>query len=217
MMRPLLALACLAAAASCGRSEPPAPSATPPAVAFPAPNSASLPAAATDPTLGLGPKADRRRRPPAVIGGCGKACSTPEAAVSFLLVQLQSQRRVESLRPLFDWSLLAVDGADLGNGWAELWADPNRHGERAAQIDAWIAGWSTWVDKVTDPHALARVTSTGIRLRMDPANSQRAVVHVRHPLSDPAAGEPVWRWVFGQRGDEWLVVAIDHKPGPAQP
>lgn len=213
MMRALSFAVAAWLGAGCGKADPAVAPVAAPVVQAPAPAAKT----AIDPTLGLGDKAERRRRPPAVIGGCGKACSTPEGAVSFLLVQLQSQRRTENLRPLFDWSVLTVDGKDLGNGWSELWAEPNRHADRAAQIDAWIAGWSGWVDRATAPHAWAQMTSTGIRLRMDPANPQRAVVQVRHPPLGPEAGEPVWRWVFGLRGDEWLVVAIDHRPGLASP
>ncbi|MBM4345072.1 MAG: hypothetical protein FJ100_17010 [Deltaproteobacteria bacterium] len=178
---------------------------------------APSPARNIDPTLGLGSKAERRKRPPAIIGGCGAACATPEAAVRFLVDQMQTTHRMEALRSVFDWSLLTVDGKDLGNGWADLWAEPSRHRERAAQIDAWIANWSRWADRVTEPQDWARMASTGIRVRLDPHNPQRAVVQVQHPPLGPAGGAAVWRWVFGLRGDEWLVVAIDHAPGLEAP
>lgn len=227
-----IGLQCLAVAllAACqGRTLPqPAhsPTAAVPAVATPLPSVALPAASAAQPApsaataadhSGLGPKAERRRRAPSVIGGCGRICSTPESAVAFLFVQLQSQRRTEDLRPLFDWSVLKVDGQDLGSRWSALWAEPHRHGERQLQIDAWISQWSTWVDHISDPTGYAAMRSRGIQLRISATDPHQALVSVRRPRLTTDPTEALWRLTWGLRGDEWLVTAIDHGSAGAQP
>lgn len=170
---------------------------------------AALPAAAT-PSDGLGDPRERRVRPKAVIGGCGLGCSTPEAALSLLLAQLQSQDRVGALQPLFEWSLLRVDGEELGARWASQWADPGQHPARQQEIDQWLGRWSSWVERQSDPQGWAQMRKRGIRLQ--PLDEARAEVWLRHPPLRQDETAPVWRLELRLRGGEWLVAAIDHRP-----
>lgn len=167
---------------------------------------------ATEDNGGLGPKADRRKLQLAVIGGCGKICSTPDSAVSFLLVQLQSQHRVRDLRPLFEWSLLQYNGQNLGDRWQGLWDDPARHAVRDAEIDAFLQRWSAWVDRISEPNGLQRMSAAGIQMKMDLAKPDVAHFTLKHPPLGNDATDKVWRWTLQQRGDEWLVSAIDERP-----
>lgn len=219
-----LALALVAATAlGCGRGGAAAIDENPPSKhgsdTSPAPvgvpvGAAEVPVpAGASPTQGMGDPRERRVRPPAVIGGCGLGCSTPEAAVSLLLAQLQSQDRVAALRPLFEWSLLQVDGEALGAGWAALWADPNQHGLRQQQIDQWLGRWSGWVERQSDPQGWATMRKRGIRLRT--IDAATAEVWLRHPPLRQDETAPLWRLELRLRGAEWLVAAIDHRP--AQP
>jgi hypothetical protein len=144
----------------------------------------------------------------AATGGCGLACSTAEAAVSYFLTQLRHQDRVTALRPLFDWPHLQVDGEQLGARWT---ADGGAAQQRS--IDAWLGDWSAWVDRIVDPQGgWATLRSSGIRLRPD--GEDRAVVQLQLPALRPAGGgtivAPRWTLVWQRRGDEWLVQAIDH-------
>lgn len=183
-------------------------------VRTPAEPRAALPAAAAaTPSDGLGDPRERRVRPKAVIGGCGLGCSTPEAAVSLLLAQLQSQDRVGALQPLFEWSLLRVDGEELGARWASQWADPGQHPARQQEIDQWLGRWSGWVERQTDPQGWALMRKRGIRLQQ--LDESRAEVWLRHPPLRQDETAPVWRLELRLRGGEWLVAAIDHRP--AQP
>lgn len=170
----------------------------------------ALPAAAATPSDGLGDPRERRVRPKAVIGGCGVGCSTPEAALSLLLAQLQSQDRQTALQPLFEWSLLRVDGEELGARWASLWGDPGQHAARQQQIDEWLGRWSSWVERLSDPQGWAAMRKNGIRLRQIDAGT--AEVWLRHPPLRQDETAPLWRLELKLRGEEWLVAAIDHRP-----
>lgn len=168
------------------------------------------PAAAATPSDGLGDPRERRVRPKAVIGGCGLGCSTPEAALSLLLAQLQSQDRQTALQPLFEWSLLRVDGEELGARWASLWGDPGQHAARQQQIDQWLGRWSSWVERQSDPQGWAAMRKSGIRLRQ--IDEATAEVWLRHPPLRQDETAPLWRLELKLRGGEWLVAAIDHRP-----
>ncbi|MSQ83794.1 MAG: hypothetical protein EXR77_13060 [Myxococcales bacterium] len=111
---------------------------------------------------------------------------------------------------MFDWSVLNVDGHDLGSKWSALWAEPHRHQERQLEIDAWISQWSTWVDRVSDPTGYAAMRSRGIQLRLSATDPHQALVSVRRPPLTTDPKEALWRLTWGLRGDEWLVTAIDH-------
>ncbi len=171
---------------------------------------AAPPAAAATPSDGLGDPRERRVRPKAVIGGCGVGCSTPEAALSLLLAQLQSQDRQTALQPLFEWSLLRVDGEELGARWASLWGDPGQHAARQQQIDEWLGRWSSWVERLSDPQGWAAMRKNGIRLRQ--IDEGTAEVWLRHPPLRQDETAPLWRLELKRRGEEWLVAAIDHRP-----
>ena len=167
-------------------------------------------AAAATPSDGLGDPRERRVRPKAVIGGCGLGCSTPEAALSLLLAQLQSQDRQTGLQPLFEWSLLRVDGEELGARWASLWGDPGQHAARQQQIDQWLGRWSSWVERQSDPQGWAAMRKSGIRLRQ--IDEGTAEVWLRHPPLRQDETAPLWRLELKLRGGERLVAAIDHRP-----
>ncbi len=162
---------------------------------------------------GLGDPLDRRKRPAPIIGGCGLGCSTPEAAVSLWLAQLQSQDRVTGLRSLVDWSVLTVDGEELGARWATLWADPSQHPERARQIDEWLARWSRWVERLADPQGWAAMRKNGVRLTQ--VDERTAQVMLRHPPLQADETAAQWRLVWHLRGEEWLLASIEHRPAAA--
>lgn len=201
-----------------GCGKPAEPAAGPAATNSAKPQAASAPDTRTpsvgsEPNQGLGDPLARRKRPPAVIGGCGLGCSTPEAAVSLWLTQLQSQDRVAGLRPLVDWSVLTVDGEELGARWATLWADPGQHIERARQIDEWLARWSGWVERQTDPQGWAAMRKSGVRLTQ--LDARTAQVMLRHPPLQADETAAQWRLVWQLRGEEWLLASIDHRPAAA--
>lgn len=202
----------VAAGLACGCARPPA--VHPPAAAAAAISPVALPASPT-PVSGLGPKADRRRLRPAVIGGCGPACSTPEAAVTFWLLQFKSPDRVAAMRPLYEWSLLQVDGENLGDHWAQLWSDDSQHAQRQQEIDAWLVKWTAWTDRVVSEHGFAQMRSTGIQLRQ--VDADHAVVQLRHPLLRDDTTLPLWRLTWQRRGDEWLLAKIEHRPTAVAP
>jgi len=161
---------------------------------------------------------DRRRIKPAVIGGCRQACDTPAETVGLLadgLANKDIKGRVGAIRALFDWSLLFVDGVDLGARWAEMWGDYRRRGARDAAIDAWLTGWAAWADRVDEPDGLVRMKMGGIALKKVPGRSDTVVVRLRHPKMKGDAGEPVWRLELTLRGYEWLISRIEHRPGAA--
>ena len=166
--------------------------------------------AKADPNQGLGDPLERRKRPPAVIGGCGLGCSTPEAAVSLWLAQLQSQNRVDGLRPLFDWSVLRVDGEELGARWAGMWADSSQQPERKREIDAWLARWSAWVERLANPQGWPAMRKNGVCLTL--LDARTAQVLLRHPPLQADETGPQWRLVWQLRGEEWLLATIEHRP-----
>lgn len=117
-----------------------------------------------------------------------------------------------ALRPLFEWSLLEVDGEPLGPRWADLWTDPGQHAARSGQIDAWLARWSSWVDRIADPQGWAQLRGRGIRVQRLEGVPDRVVVTLRRPqLRDDTTGTE-WRLDLTLRGDEWLISRIDHRP-----
>lgn len=149
------------------------------------------------------------------IGGCGRACSTAEAAVSYFLTQLQHQDRITALRPLVDWSRLEVDHERLGERWSAMAREPHQHAARDRAIDAWLTDWSGWVDRVADPQqGWTAMRSSGIRLRT--AGERDAVVHLQlPPLRAKGAPQqpplaPRWKLVWHLHGSEWLLASIDH-------
>lgn len=195
------------------------------------PESASLPEAVTSLTIAqeLAANADRRRVKPAIIGGCDEACRTPAKAVGVLidaLSQAAPDARNAALRMLFDWSVLAVDGVEHGEHWATMWGDPKQHPARDAEIDAWLAGWSRWVQRVQTPDALVQMRMTGVTIKPIGGRDDVVAVRLRHPpLRPPTArdasaavddGEPIWRLEYTQRGYEWLIARIEHRPGKAR-
>ena len=179
-----------------------------PVAAAPSPTSAEV-------ESGLGSQGERRKPRPAIIGGCAESCASPELAVSFFMTQLQHQERLSALRPLFEWSLLEVDGEALGPRWANLWSDPLQHAERDHQIDQWLLTWSAWIDRVDDPTGFGRARATGIRLQRPQGVSDRVVVTFRHPHMRNDTSDPSWRIEWTLRGYEWLVSRIDHRPASA--
>jgi hypothetical protein len=208
----------LAMAWMVGCGKPVEPSAGPAVTISAKPQAASAddtraPSVGSEPNQGLGDPLARRKRPQAIIGGCGLGCSTPEAAVSLWLTQLQSQDRVAGLRPLVDWSVLVVDGDELGARWATMWADPGQHLERARQIDEWLARWSGWVERLADPQGWAAMRKNGVRLTQ--VDERTAQVILRHPPLQADETAAQWRLVWRLRGEEWLLASIEHRPAAA--
>ena len=117
-----------------------------------------------------------------------------------------------ALRPLFEWSLLVVDGEPLGPRWADLWADPQQHAARDQQIDQWLLDWTSWLDRIDDPLGLGHARSSGIHLEHPEGVTDRVVVTLRHPHLHNDRTEPVWRLEWTLRGDEWLLSRIEHRP-----
>jgi hypothetical protein len=144
------------------------------------------------------------------LGGCGRACESPESAVSFFLTQLSSPDAATLLRPLVDWSLLVVDDRDLGTQWATQWADPNLHAAREAEISKFLAEWTSWPGRSVQADGWGRMRGSGIQLRLK--DEKTAVVRLRHPQLRDDTSEPVWQLLWQQRGAEWLLSGIDHHP-----
>ncbi len=144
------------------------------------------------------------------LGGCGRACESPESAVSFLLTQLSSPDAAVQLRPLVDWSLLVVDGRDLGTHWAMQWADPAQRSARDAEIAAFLTEWTRWPSRSVQADGWGRMRSNGIQLRLQ--DEQTAVVQLRHPQLRDDTTEPTWQLQWHKRGSEWLLSGIDHQP-----
>ncbi|MBI5610740.1 MAG: hypothetical protein HY902_17820 [Deltaproteobacteria bacterium] len=159
----------------------------------------------------LTPRPEVVRPPePLQLGGCGRACESPESAVSFLLTQLTSPDAATLLRPLIDWSLLVVDDRDLGTHWAMQWADPAQRAAREAEITAFLAEWTRWPGRSLQADGWGRMRGSGIQLRLQ--DEQTAVVRLRHPPLRDDATEPVWQLQWHKRGAEWLLSGIDHQP-----
>jgi hypothetical protein len=213
----MLLLVLFGTLAACRSPAPAAPVPTAlPAVAPIAAVEAAQAPTATEPVANpLGDKAARRARPAAIIGGCAEACETPEAAVVYFLSQLQHQDRVTALHGLFEWSLLEVDGKKLGEHWADQWAYPAQHEVRRAEIDLWLKEWSAWFDRIEEPDGLAHTRASGIRLERPAGDTERVIVHFRHPGLKDDTTEATWRIDWCLRGYEWLVCRVDHKPGDA--
>ncbi len=156
---------------------------------------------------------ERRKPRPAVIGGCEERCERPEGAVELLFEKLLDERRVQGLYASFDWSLLEVDGEDLGARWSGMWGRLDRREVRRKQIDQWLRNWSAWVGEVDDRDEIVRSRITGIELRALPDRSDVVEVSYRHPKLAKPRGEAIWRLHLTRRGYEWLVSRIDHSPG----
>ena len=161
----------------------------------------------------MGPIGDRRHRPRAIIGGCKERCADPEQTAALLFERLGKGDPAKLLHPLFEWSLLVVDGERLGEGWANLWADPSRHGERQQQIDAWLRSWAAWTERVVEKDGLARLRAGGVEIVTVTAGEEpTARFGLRHPRLRDDTTAPVWRIELSLRGYEWLVSRIEHRP-----
>lgn len=156
---------------------------------------------------------DERRKPKrAVIGGCNESCETPNKAVGLLFDALAAQDRADKLRTLFEWSLLRVDGADKGSGWAELWGNPRDRPRRDAEIDEWLAHWSSWVERIVEPQGLVSTRMSGVEVKRIVGRKDLVEVRIRHPKLSEDNTESTWRLQLTRRGYEWLISEVDHNP-----
>ena len=131
------------------------------------------------------------------------------------MLQFKAPDRVAAMRPLFEWSLLQVDGEPLGQSWAGQWSDPAQHLQRQRDIDAWLGKWVSWTDRMVQPNDFDKMRSMGVQLRQTDAD--HAVVALRHPPLHGDTSEPLWRLTWQRRGDEWLLAGIEHRPGATKP
>jgi len=152
----------------------------------------------------------RRKRKPTVIGGCDERCGTPQKAASALFDGLQSKTPGETLRHLFDWSLLDLDGDKRGDRWSDMWGDRRKHGERNEEIQTWLDGWIATL-RQAKPEALLRSRASGVQIKSIPKRTDVVEMRWRHPTI-PDGGEREWRILWTLRGYEWLISRIDRQP-----
>jgi hypothetical protein len=215
LVRWLLSL-CLCLLVSCNKS-----AVTPTGAAAQSPTTAAVeavaaPGSASAVAAELASYDERRKRKAAVIGGCNEACETPNKAVGLLFDALAAQDRADKLRQLFDWSILHVDGVDKGSAWAEMWGEPKQRPRRDAEIDEWVAHWSSWVERMDDPTALLQTRMSGVKVRPIKGRDEVVEVRIRHPKLREDQSEPTWRFELTRRGYEWLISRVDHRPSAAK-
>ena len=176
---------------------------------------AAAPGQATAVAAELAAYNERRKPKRPVIGGCVEACETPDKAVGLLfdaLGQKDAKVRVEALQPLFDWSILQVDGTDKGSRWAEMWGDHKQRGARLQEIDLWLQQWSSWVGRIDETDGLVKARMGGVKIKPLPGRTDVVEVAIRHPRLRDDKTESTWRLEWTRRGYEWLVSRIDHVP-----
>ena len=217
-LQAVLLLLCLAMASACERTPTSTRTDDPQAPTKPPVSSTPVsPATAVTTTTATQREAvaylERRKPRPAVIGGCEERCEQPQAAVELLFEKLLEEHRVAGLYASFDWSLLEVDGEELGARWSAMWGRLAQREVRQQQIDQWLQQWSAWVDAIGDRDEIVRSRMTGIEFRALPGRSDVVEVSYRHPKLAKPRGEAIWRLYLTRRGYEWLVSRIDHSPG----
>ena len=216
---PSIGLAAILLLSGCGKSkqapqkpEKPGSSQLSPAKGTAAASAAPPSAASTEVQQELAAYERRRQPKKAVIGGCAEACESPAKLVGLLFDALAATDRVAALSPLFDWSLLRVDGVDKGSRWAEMWGDYRQREARLDEIDAWLKQWSGWVDRVEAGESLVKARMSGVTIKPIAGRTDVVEVAIRHPRLRDDKSEATWRLECTRRGYEWLVSRIDHRP-----
>lgn len=137
-----------------------------------------------------------------LVGGCQRACKTPEGAFTGFVAALGAPDRHVRAASYVDTTRLEVDGADIG---ARLRALAGLD-ERSPRIQA-VAGLMDELHEATGSLDEGALIDAAHRAKVDAWPREATAL-----LSLP--GKPVWKVELARRGLEWLVWRITRQARP---